>query len=258
MLTENRYVNGQYLEKVQDWHEDEAEWKSNKILLMLERHQIYPKSVCDVGCGSGGILAELQKNYGFDVEFTGYDISPQAIEICKKKENRKLKFYNKDFLNTDSGPYDVLLFLDVLEHIPDYMDFLNKLKKRSVLFVFHVPLDISITTIIRKVHLTHMRQYYGHLHYFNKETALAVLVHCGFSIVDYFYTVDNYGVSDFFYSVKKAINDKKHKLARRILMKLALTTWLKFRKLSFWLNPDLSSSLFRGFNLLVLAKGRLE
>ena len=55
----------------------------------------------------------------------GFDISPQAISIASKKEKSNLTFYNEDFLESTDASSDLLLLLDVFEHIPDYRGYLN-------------------------------------------------------------------------------------------------------------------------------------
>jgi hypothetical protein len=111
-----------------------------------------------------------------DIEFFGYDISPQAIALCKSKENATLHFRRCDFLTEINDSYDLLLLLDVFEHIPDYLGFLSSLCSRAEWFVFHIPLDLNVEAMLRKSRpMMWMRSQYGHLHYFTAETAFATL-----------------------------------------------------------------------------------
>ena len=159
--------------------------------------------------------------------------------------SEKLKFYNNDFLELDLEPFDVLLLLDVLEHIPDYLGFLNSISNRARWYIFHIPLDISVHTIIRQSPIMYMRRQYGHLHYFLQETALATLEDTGFHIVDSFYTMDAYSIEDL---------QKAEKSTRKLVWKL----WLKLRKIFFRLHQDVGAICFQGFNLMVLAKGQIH
>lgn len=59
----SQYTNGIYLEKVKDWHVGDSIWKASKVMQMIRSHQLSPASICDVGCGAGVILAELQKRW---------------------------------------------------------------------------------------------------------------------------------------------------------------------------------------------------
>lgn len=191
MLTP-RYVNGEYLAHVPDWHAVDAPWKAKKIVELLRRHAVAPRTVCDVGCGAGEILAHLQRELPSTARLTGYDISGQAIDLCQPKSNFRLSFRHGDFLTDSRDQYELLLLLDVLEHVPDYLGFLTRLKDRAKRFVFHIPLDLSVHTVAKgSRHLEQMRERYGHLHYFTRETALRTLEDSGYIVEDAVYTWDN-------------------------------------------------------------------
>ena len=236
----NRYIDGTYLEKVTDWHAGDSPWKASKILQMLEKNNLKPKSIYDVGCGAGEILVELQKRMDEETELCGYDISPQAISISKKKQNDKLRFYNEDFLTSNASPPDLLLLLDVFEHVPDYMGFLDVLRIKVDWILFHIPLDIAARELLRRSeYMLYMREKFGHLHYFTKDTALATLRDVGYEIIDYYYTDD----------AETAV-----KAPRRLKQKLNY----KLRKFVFYWKPDLAASLWSNFNIMVLARGDIR
>ena len=69
----------------------------------------------DFGCATGGLIREL-KNRGI-VNIKGTDISYWAIEYGKQalELTDELEFCNINLLTKD---FDIILFLDVLEHIP--------------------------------------------------------------------------------------------------------------------------------------------
>jgi hypothetical protein len=79
--------------------------------------------------------------------------------------------------------YDLLLSLDVFEHIEDYIGFLRSLRPIADWFIFHVPLDVSAQSVIRERPLLAARSNIGHLNYFTYRTALASLETAGFEIV---------------------------------------------------------------------------
>jgi SAM-dependent methyltransferase len=233
----NQYIDGTYLEKVREWHAGDSPWKASKVLRMLGSHHLSPKSVCDVGCGAGKILVEMQRKMPQEVVFCGYDISPQAISIARPQENSKLHFFNEDILFTETRPFDLLLLLDVFEHVADYIGFLEALRKKASWFIFHIPLDFSVGSAKRKsATILKMREQYGHLHYFTKETALATLADTGYQVVDYFYTDDL-------------------EMAEKPPKGLRPRLGYEARKLMFRRNPDLAAFIFASYNLLVLARG---
>ncbi len=73
------------------------------------------KCVLDYGAATGGLIYELTERY---VYCEGTDISHWAVEFGKKHYNlaNLLHHYDPGLL---SGMFDVVLFLDVLEHIPE-------------------------------------------------------------------------------------------------------------------------------------------
>ena len=78
------YENGTYLDSNPSWHEEDSLWKSIKIRKIIERNSLSPRVICEVGCGAGEILNQLSLQFDGNVKFFGYEISPQAFEICKK------------------------------------------------------------------------------------------------------------------------------------------------------------------------------
>ena len=81
------YTDGVYLEKNPGWHVEESAWKAQQIDRMLKLHQLEPQTICEVGCGAGEILRQLQNKMNDSCELWGYDISPQALELCAPKTN---------------------------------------------------------------------------------------------------------------------------------------------------------------------------
>jgi ubiquinone/menaquinone biosynthesis C-methylase UbiE len=182
------YQDGQYLESNPTWHEEDSSWKSQQIARILNANNIRPSTVCEVGCGSGEILKCLSEELGNNVIFSGYEISPQAYEICRTKETQNVQFYLADILDEAESTFDLVMAIDVFEHIEDYLGFLRQLRRKGTFQVFHIPLDLSIQTLFRGTPILNSRAKDGHLHYFTKETAIATLIDTGYEIVDYSYT----------------------------------------------------------------------
>ena len=114
------YVNGAYLARNPRWHLEESAWKAVQIRRILRRNQISPATVCDVGCGAGEVLSQLQKTLSRDCNLCGYDISPQAIDRAMSRANERLYFRLADFCGVQGAWFDLLLVLDVFEHVEDY------------------------------------------------------------------------------------------------------------------------------------------
>jgi SAM-dependent methyltransferase len=185
--TSKRYTDGTYLADNPGWHEYGAAWKARKVAEALKRHGLSPKTVAEVGCGAGGILASLQERLSGDVVLSGFDISPQAIEIAKGRSNARLSYACTNFLERTEA-FDLLMAMDVFEHVEDYFSFLRALRGRAKQHVFHIPLELSSYTLYRHRSLLQTRARVGHLHFFWKELALESLRDCGYRVLSTTYT----------------------------------------------------------------------
>ena len=129
--------------------------------------------------------------------------------------------------------FDIVMAIDIFEHVEDYFGFLRKLKTKGDYTIFHIPLDLSVQTVMRSSPIIKGRKSVGHIHYFTKETALETLKDTGYEIIDYFYTAG---------SVELPNRKWKTKLLNIP------------RKLFFSLNKDLAVRVLGGYSILVLAK----
>ena len=182
------YRDGTYLDNNQTWHVEDSAWKAKKISEILERNRIVFDTVVEIGCGAGEILNQLRMRYP-KAEFCGFDVSPQANLLSSARQTERLTFYQKDLLTEDRN-FDLTLCIDVFEHVEDYLGFLKALRSKGCRTIFHIPLDLSVQTILRVSPIRRSRESVGHLHYFTKESALATLAHCGFRVIDCFFTSD--------------------------------------------------------------------
>lgn len=231
----NIYTSGKYLKETKTWHTEDSPWKANQIIKIIANHGIYPNQIGEVGCGGGMILKELsEKKLLRDVRFKGYDISPQAIELSQRIENDRIEFFLQDlFSETNTDRFDILLVIDVFEHVPDYMGFLTKCREKAEYKIYHIPLDLHVSSLLKNT-FTNSRQAVGHLHYFTADSALEALRDTGHEIVDYFYpnwSTGVYGQP----SLKRSIAN----LPRWAISKFSIPT---------------AARLLGGYSLLVLTK----
>ncbi len=227
------YNNGEYLNHNPRWGEEDAEWKGGMVAAILKKNNINFTNAVEVGCGAGGILQVLQKAFP-QAFFSGYDISGAAIQKALEKQNTHLKFFNEDFSNNNESRFDLLLMIDVVEHVPDYYQFMESLKTKADKFVFHIPLDLSCRTILKPHVLLQQRESVGHIHYFSEEHVFWLLKDCGYKVIDFIYT-------------KPLLDIEKTG---------SLTKWVKkiLRNISFKLNKQLSVKLWGNYSLLIIAE----
>ena len=227
------YQNGSYLRMNPSWHLEESPFKVRQIRRMLKEQKIAPQTICDVGCGAGLVLQELQPYLPSSCVCWGYDVSPDAIGICKRRENENLHFALCDIRKSDGEVFfDLLLMLDVFEHVEDYMGLLRAVKSKARQKLFHIPLDLSVQAVMRKNGLLLRRDHFAHLHYFTKETALRTLIDVGYKIIAHFYTPRCIELGD-----------------------LPIQKMLRIpRRLCFSVSPELTVRVLGGYSLMVLAE----
>lgn len=230
------YGSGEYLRRNPDWHESDAKWKARQVLTMLSRHGLVPRSVCDIGCGTGGVLAALAEALPPRTELVGFEISADALRHVSAERRRRVNFVQTTPAERDV-PFDVALCLDVFEHVPDYLGFLRGLRGVAKQTIFHIPLDISVASLMRAGRLSEVRRQVGHLHMFTKEVALATLETAGFDVVDWSFT-----------------NPSRESRPTHILGHIGK----RARRVAFHLSPDLGARALGGFPILVRAKPTAE
>ena len=151
---------------------------------MLKRNNVSLPTVVDFGCGTGAVTIALASTFP-NSSFTGYEVSQDAAMHwpTTSLQNVTLRLGMPD----TTEKYSVGLCLDVFEHVEDYMGFLREIRSQATVFIFHIPLDLSVSSLIRGK-LESVREEVGHLHYFTTETALSTLIDCGYEIQDWNYT----------------------------------------------------------------------
>jgi SAM-dependent methyltransferase len=226
------YKDGSYLEKNPTWHVEESPFKAKYIVRLLSRNSLQVHSVCDAGCGVGEVLRLLQPQLSPGTELVGYDISPQAYELSLSRANEHLHFKLADITQEHNLNFDLLLVLDVVEHLEDYFSFLRSIRGLARYKVFHFPLDLSVQAVGRKDGLLKRRRDHHHVHYFTKETVLETLFDTGYAVTDYFYT------------------PRSNELGPHFIQKLFRLPRAAF----FGIQKDFAARFLGGYSLMILAE----
>lgn len=229
---QDMYEGSAYAEKNPTWHEEDAPWKARQIERILKRNRIRCDTICEIGCGTGEVLLNLERAYPATL-FSGFEIAPQAFARLSGKETPQTRFYLDDLLERKNTQFDVVLAIDVIEHVEDYLSFLKRLRPIGAIKIFHIPLDLSVQSVLRLWPIMQLRKNVGHIHYFFKQGALAALEDCGYEVIDYCYTASRLELPN------QAFLSRVMRLPRRMM---------------FAINPDFAVRLLGGYSLLVLAK----
>jgi SAM-dependent methyltransferase len=182
-----QYFNNDYLAKNPGWHSEDSAWKARVVTSVLYGFGLSPSTICEVGCGTGAVLAHL-RSYFPNARLSGWDVSPQAADFWHRYSKEGIAFTNGDFNEENRDHYDLVLMLDVIEHLTNPFEFLTQLKRSGEHFMFHIPLDLSVNTVLRAHPLSRARSKLGHLNFYTKDLALATLTDCGFNVIDWKFT----------------------------------------------------------------------
>lgn len=95
--------------------------------------QARPRTILDLGCGEGYMIEALL-DAGIDAQFTGIDLSATAIADAKARVGARGGKANFDVVDArtlvdDGRSFDMVMMLEVLEHIPNPAQMLPILKK---------------------------------------------------------------------------------------------------------------------------------
>jgi len=221
------YADGSYAAATGGtWHFEDSAFKAGQVLRMLRRHpEVNPDSICDIGCGSGGVLSELECKLDPAAWFTGYEVSPQAHALCQRLGGARCEYVLGDPF-ADARFFDVALALDVVEHVEDCFGFVRQCGTKATWKIYHIPLDASASTLLRG---TNCWESVGHLHLFTREKALKTVQYSGQKIVDWFLTPVSL--------------ERPHRRATR------------FTNIPRRILPELlASRIFGGYSIMILAK----
>jgi 2-polyprenyl-3-methyl-5-hydroxy-6-metoxy-1,4-benzoquinol methylase len=153
--------------------------------------------VLDVGCGTGSVTEIIKARVGADVVGIEPDPERQAMAVT-----RGLQVYcgvlTEEFLVTH-GPFQTIIFADVLEHLPNPGKILLIAKKGLLpggAIVASVP---NVAHIVVRMKLLCGRFDYRscgimdatHLRWFTRKTLHGFLSNLGFYVTDHLYTVNS-------------------------------------------------------------------
>ncbi len=227
------YRNGQYFKNNPTWDSTDADWKYQRFAKKIEAHLPEEQgTVWEVGCGSGALLKRLASEMPKH-KFYGWDIAPEAKQFWNHSYSN-LNFEIGDVLETGmSRAADVIMLIDVLEHLADPTTFLERIRNKGKYVIIHLPLDLTVINLIFDQKLLNLRDSVGHIHYYTKSIAEKMLRESGYEVL----------VSEYSNAWKDSPN-------LRLLGRLGRV----FRKVFNWFSPALNAKILGGETLILIAK----
>lgn len=179
------YNNNSYIENNPTIHSEDSDFKFSNILEFLDKLTIYENKVkiLDVG-GGAGLIGKMVMNYfldkGVKVYLDSLDLSIEMLKIQKKNNPKINNLFNCSLDKCKEKNYDLVLMIDVIEHIPNKNLTATSLNKLTKNIIYNIPVEKNLFDIIRNVSL--LFQYYkkqtqllGHVHFFSFQSAISFL-----------------------------------------------------------------------------------
>ncbi len=104
-----------------------------KHVVELLKQYTFPR-IIELGCGTGQFAHYLRDN-GY-INYTGYDFSKKAIGIAKEMSSQRFEY--RDIRNPIYYDCDIVICLEVLEHVNKDVDIIKSIPKNTDI-IFSLP-----------------------------------------------------------------------------------------------------------------------
>lgn len=134
-------------------------WRHRVLLQQLSRLDRPIRSALEIGCGNGVVRDMVERDLAIPVD--GCDLNQTALEMAKKGRGRLLVYDIFDQNAGMMGAYDMILLMDVIEHIEGDRAFLmaslKSLKPQGIVAI-NVPASMALYSKYDEVN-GHFRRY---------------------------------------------------------------------------------------------------
>ncbi len=113
--------------KAQENYEDSHWWFQARAKIVSYLITPLKGNILDFGCGTGLMLRKLQQTNSSQIHIFGADHSSHSLDVCRKIPGITLFDLRTDSNLLNQKKYDVILCMDVLEHIEEQDPFLENL-----------------------------------------------------------------------------------------------------------------------------------
>jgi len=178
------YTDGTYWDQRKGFRSD---YKVPLVLAAMKQAGVRLQDstrILEVGCGNGSFLwpfSEALAQEGIRPHLEGIDIAENAIQEARGSCGANPPEFLCKTLDEHESKYDVALLVDVVEHVPCPVDFLNSLRRLAPLLFLHLPIEHSLLHLFAKRPTASYRRY-RHIHFYSLETARILVEDAGWRI----------------------------------------------------------------------------
>jgi len=110
------------------------------VRALCARTGLHPRSLVEIGCGDGALLAALR---GFAPVMDGFELSAPAAAIARSNvpEARRIETFDGLEVPAEDSSYDLALLSHVIEHVPNYLPLVAEAARVAHEVLIEVPLE---------------------------------------------------------------------------------------------------------------------
>jgi SAM-dependent methyltransferase len=151
-------------ERMGRWRAIGARSKAQHVATLCERAGLSPRTVVEIGCGDGAVLAEIA-NWAEIVD--GFELAENAADRARRRNvARRVETFDGEHVPAETQEYDLAILSHVLEHVPDPLPLLKDAARVAQHVLVEVPLEDNRSA--RRPAKKRLSEEAGHLHAFNR------------------------------------------------------------------------------------------
>ena len=152
-------------ERLGRWRALGARSKAAHVRALCAETKLRPRSLVEIGCGDGALLAALR---GLAPVFDGFELSAPAAALARRAlpDARRVEAFDGSEVPAEDGSYDLAILSHVLEHVPVPGPLLAEAARVAHEVVVEVPLEDNRSA--RRPEKRAEAAAIGHLHFFSR------------------------------------------------------------------------------------------
>jgi SAM-dependent methyltransferase len=152
-------------ERLGRWRALGARSKAAHVRALCSETGLRPRSVVEIGCGDGALLAALR---GLAPVFDGFELSAPAAALARRAlpDARRVEPFDGLEVPAEDGEYDLAILSHVLEHVPVPGPLLAEAARVAHEVIVEVPLEDNRSA--RRPEKRAEAAGIGHLHFFSR------------------------------------------------------------------------------------------
>jgi SAM-dependent methyltransferase len=166
-------------ERLGRWRAIGARSKAAHVRELCARTKLRPRTLVEIGCGDGALLAALR---GLAPVFDGFELSAPAAELARRAlpDARRIEAFDGSEVPAEDDTYDLAILSHVLEHVPVPLPLLAEATRVAHEVLVEVPLEDNRSA--RRPAKRAEAASIGHLHFFSRASVRGLVAEAGLEV----------------------------------------------------------------------------